>query len=205
MAQPIRLVPQPAQAIEYTCPLCGGVHAAYVFGTANLRIYRCGGCGLTFSNTRTNDGPPAATAPSPDRHDRDERPHASLLEALTSESISGPVMLVADPDDELATLAGRHDIAVRRIVTQGEFGAEDWNETFSAVILSRALMRLPDPRVPLAVVLQRLGLRFPRVAGGAAGLARDVRFRALAPLVPGFRLLERVGVRRGERGDDGHR
>lgn len=176
MAQPIRLVPQTAQAIDYTCPLCGGVHAAYVFGTASLRIYRCGGCGLTFSNTRTNDGSPAAAAPNPDRHDRDEKQHASLLEALTSESISGPVMLVADPDDELATLAGRHGIAVRRIVTQGEFGAEDWNETFSAVILSRALMRLPDPRAALTKIRRhmsaggRLFLSLPFLDGHQAAL-----------------------------------
>jgi Glycosyl transferase family 2/Methyltransferase domain len=177
MAQPIRLVPQTAQAIEFSCPLCGSVHAAYVFGTNDLRIYRCGGCGLTFSSAQTNDGSPAA-APNPEQHhpDRDERQHASLLEALTSEAISGRVMLVADPDDELVALVGRHGIAVSRVVTHDDLGAGDWNETFSAAIVSRALMRVPDPRAALAKIRRhmsagaRLFLSLPFLDGHQAAL-----------------------------------
>jgi hypothetical protein len=122
-----------------------------------LRIYRCGGCGLTFSHARTNDGSAAAAAPNPDHDpDRDKRQHTSLLEALKSESISGPVLLVADPDDELAALVGRHGIAIGRIVTHDDFGAGDWNETFSAAIVSRTLMRVPDPRAALAKIRRHM-------------------------------------------------
>jgi len=160
MAQPIRLVPQTARSIEFACPLCGSVHAAYVFGTKDLRIYRCAGCGLTFNDVRGNGGASDIVAtPNPDRDpDRDERQHASLLEALKSEAISGEVMLVADPDDELAALVARHGIAVGRTVTHDEFGAGDWSETFGAVIVSRALMRVPNPRAALAKIRRHLGV-----------------------------------------------
>ena len=50
MSQPIRLVQQAAQPIDFSCPLCASVHAAYIFGTSQFRIFRCGGCALTFSD-----------------------------------------------------------------------------------------------------------------------------------------------------------
>ena len=53
MSKPLRLVPQAAQPIEFCCPLCGSVHAAYIFGTSQFRIFRCGGCALTFSKKAT--------------------------------------------------------------------------------------------------------------------------------------------------------
>jgi SAM-dependent methyltransferase len=133
-----------------------------------------------LSNTRTNDSlPEPAAAPNPDHHpDRDERQHASLLEALKSEAISGPVMLVADPDDDLAALVARHGIVVSRILTHDDFAGDDWNETFSAAIVSRALMRVPDPRAALAKIRRhmsagaRLFLSLPFLDGHQAALMR---------------------------------
>ena len=151
MSKPIRLVPQTAQAIEFSCPLCDGVHPAYVFGTRQFRIYRCGGCGLTFGRARPNDGPPPPSALSSPDHEleRDRGQHASLLQALRARSISGPVMLVADPDDELVALVTRHGIGISRVITHDDFGAGEWGETYGAAIVSRALMRVPDPRAAL--------------------------------------------------------
>src|SRR5262245_10507657 len=109
MPRPIRLVPQPAQAVEFSCPLCKSVHAPYVFGTRHFRIHRCAGCSLTFGNPRPNDEPPAvASTPGADREiDRDEAQHASLLDALKAQSLAGRVLLVADPDEDLAALLTR--------------------------------------------------------------------------------------------------
>jgi SAM-dependent methyltransferase len=159
MAQPIRLVPQTARAIEFSCPLCCSVHAAYVFGTKDLRIYRCGGCGLTFNNARGNGGlPEPAVMPNPARDpDRDERQHASLIDALKATTISRRrVLLVADPDDELAALLERRGIAIARVVTHDDLGAGDWSESFSVVVVSRALMRAADPRAALAEVRRHM-------------------------------------------------
>src|SRR5436190_22416992 len=64
-SRPLRLVQQAAQPIEFSCPFCGSMHAAYIFGTDLFRAFRCGGCALTFSKkaTRTNERPlPAETA-----------------------------------------------------------------------------------------------------------------------------------------------
>ena len=57
-------------------------------------------------------------------------------------------------------------------------------------------MGVANARIPMAVVLQRLGLRLRRVFGEASGFLRDIGLRARATLVPGLRLLERVRVRR---------
>src|SRR3954451_17186720 len=98
MSRPLRLVPQAAQPIEFCCPLCGSVHAAYIFGTNQFRIFRCGGCALTFSKkaTRAYDlsSPPQWEAA---RSVRNERDHAGLLASLDAAAISGPVLVVASP------------------------------------------------------------------------------------------------------------
>src|SRR5947209_18180137 len=94
MSKPLRLVPQAAQPIEFCCPLCGSVHAAYIFGTSQFRIFRCGGCALTFSKnaTRAYDrSAPARTSGS----SRNERDHAGLLASLDAAAIGGPVLVVA--------------------------------------------------------------------------------------------------------------
>src|SRR6266540_1596683 len=104
MSTPLRLVPQAAQPIKFSCPLCKSVHAAYIFGTSQFRIHRCAGCALTFSEKHFRPFS-ASTVPSfIPRTDRSERHHASLLAALTGTTINGPVLVVADPADGLVPL-----------------------------------------------------------------------------------------------------
>src|SRR5215210_2389679 len=106
MSRPLRLVPQAAQPIEFCCPLCGSVHAAYIFGTAQFRIFRCGGCALTFSkkSARSMDAPSPAQWSGSHGSGRSEEDHASLLEALDAAGIDGPALVVADPEDGLVPL-----------------------------------------------------------------------------------------------------
>src|SRR6185295_19721562 len=103
MSKPLRLVPQAAQPIEFRCPLCGSVHAAYIFGTSQFRIFRCGGCALTFAKTPARNVASPFPAEQGDSHrsNRNERDHSSLSEALDSAAIKGPVLVVADPQDDL--------------------------------------------------------------------------------------------------------
>ena len=158
MAKPIRLVPQTAQAIEFSCPLCHSTHPAYVFGTREFRIFRCAGCGLTFSR-RSPSGAGVVGESVPElvsKSDRDATHYASFFDALRAASVPSPVMLVADPDDELVALSDRCGIEINRVRTHADFGAEEWNETFNAVIVSRALMRVPDPCAALAKIRMHL-------------------------------------------------
>ena len=97
MSRPLRLVPQAAQPIEFCCPLCGSVHAAYIFGTSQFRIFRCGGCALTFSKKATRNNPsvfsPESQAP---KNSRSERDHAGLLASI-------------DAAAQFESLSDRHD------------------------------------------------------------------------------------------------
>src|SRR6267378_3557866 len=99
MSRPLRLVQQAAQPVEFCCPLCGGEHAAYIFGTAQFRIFRCGGCALTFS--QNPPGPSGAVGPAQSASppaNRDQRQHASLLASLDAAGIKSPVLVLADPN-----------------------------------------------------------------------------------------------------------
>src|SRR3954464_10887508 len=106
MSRPLRLVPQAAQPIEFCCPLCGSIHAAYIFGTSQFRIFRCGGCALTFSKraARSADLPSSTQAATPRTSSRGEQDHTSLLTALDAATIDGPVLVVGDPEDALIRL-----------------------------------------------------------------------------------------------------
>src|SRR5438876_7906851 len=108
MSRPLRLVPQAAQPIEFCCPLCGSVHAAYIFGTSQFRIFRCGGCALTFSKKATRNNPsvfsPESQAP---KNSRSERDHAGLLASIDAAAMAGPVLVVAGAQDELVPLLQR--------------------------------------------------------------------------------------------------
>src|SRR5688500_4148022 len=103
---PLRLVQQAAQPIEFACPLCGSIHAAYIFGTPQFRIFRCGGCALTFSKetSRGADLGSPAQGTGGRRSNRSERDHASLLASLDEAAIDGPVLVVGDPQDGLIPL-----------------------------------------------------------------------------------------------------
>src|SRR3954470_15668776 len=76
-SRPLRLVQQAAQPIEFSCPLCGSMHAAYIFGTDLFRVFRCGGCALTFSKKAARPANPAPPEPEPPSgKSRSERDHA---------------------------------------------------------------------------------------------------------------------------------
>ena len=143
------MVQQAAQSIEFACPLCGNEHAAYNFGTTSFRIFRCGGCALTFSRPLARAS--ASSAPinnEPVRNTRDED-HASLLSALETAHIEKPVLVVADPQDGLAALLKQRGVAIGRVVTHDDFGSADWGDTYHAAIVSAVLMRVPDPHAAL--------------------------------------------------------
>src|SRR5258708_4349335 len=110
VSRPVRLVPQPAQAIEFSCPLCGAVHAAYVFGTGQFKICRCAGCALTFSDIRFL----GAGRGFSDRAAavRSEGQHGELVSALDAETVEGPVLVAADSGDGIISLVGRRDMAI---------------------------------------------------------------------------------------------
>src|ERR1041385_4965952 len=101
MSKPLRLVQQAAQPIEFSCPLCESAHAAYIFGTGQFRVFRCGGCALTFSKNavRASEAPTPGPASTVTAINRSERDHAGLLAAIDAAGINGPVLLVARPQD----------------------------------------------------------------------------------------------------------
>src|SRR5437868_2585669 len=105
MSRPLRLVPQAAQPIEFCCPLCSSVHAAYIFGTSQFRIFRCGGCSLTFSKktARSND-PIFSSQPNAAKNTRSERDHAGLLASVDAAAMGGPALVVAGAQDGLVPL-----------------------------------------------------------------------------------------------------
>src|SRR5256714_3098443 len=157
MSKPLRLVPQAAQPIEFSCPLCGSVHAAYIFGTSQFRIFRCGGCALTFSKKaiRSNDG--AFSPPSPAaKNSRSERDHAGLLASIDAAAMGGPVLVVGGAQDELMPLLEHRGISVGRIVGPADFGPADWGQRYHAAIVSDALMRVADPRSALLKMRKHL-------------------------------------------------
>src|SRR5215212_3616806 len=163
MSRPLRLVPQAAQPIEFCCPLCSSVHAAYIFGTGQFRIFRCGGCALTFSKrpARSTDllssGHTAASRTS----SRGEQDHASLLAALDAAAIDGPVLVVGESEDALIPLLEQHGITVGRVAAEGDFGSSDWGQSYHAAIVSESLMRVPDPRVALLKIRKHLAQGAP--------------------------------------------
>jgi len=153
MSKPIRLVPQTAQPIEFTCPLCGNHHAAYVFGTDRFRIYRCAGCSLSFGSDRREAG-----ASGFDRMSiaRGEQQHAALIAAVETSAIRGPALVVADRQDSIVALLESRGIAIGRVVDEKGFGPGSWAQTFESAVVSDSLMRAPDPRAALLKIHQHL-------------------------------------------------
>src|SRR5437588_5637637 len=157
MSKPLRLVPQAAQPIEFCCPLCGSVHAAYIFGTTQFRIFRCGGCALTFSKKATggvkSSFPPQGQASG---NSRSERDHAGLLASVEAAAIGGPVLVVAGLQDGLVPLLEQRGIVIGRVAGREDFGAADWGQCYHAAIVSDALMRVADPRAALLKIRKYL-------------------------------------------------
>src|SRR4051812_36150791 len=156
MSKPLRLVPQAAQPIEFCCPLCGSVHAAYIFGTSQFRIFRCGGCALTFSKRASRPDTPPPSQWQALRNSRNERDHAELLASLDRAAIGGPVLVVAAPHDGLLPLLEQRGITIGRVAGQEDFGSADWGQRYHAAIVSDALMRVGDPRSALQKIRKHL-------------------------------------------------
>ena len=152
------MVQQAAQPIEFCCPLCGSIHAAYIFGTAQFRVFRCGGCALTFSKKAPRGQEPSTPLAwdASRRINRAERHHESLLTSLDDAKIAAPVLVVADAEDGLAPLLQGRGLAVGRVVSHDEFGPSEWGQIYDAAIVSAALMRVPDPRAALLKIRRHL-------------------------------------------------
>jgi hypothetical protein len=165
MSRPLRLVPEAAQSIEFSCPLCGSVHAAYIFGKDQFRIYRCAGCALTFSMK-----PPRrlAVTASPEgapfqKIERSERHHIGLLAAIDSAAIGGPVLVVADPNDRIVGLLEQRGMTIGRVAGPEDLGPGDWGASYQAAVVSDALMRVADPRASLLKVHKHLAKAAPLI------------------------------------------
>jgi len=143
-SRPVRLIPQTAQPIEFSCPLCGTIHAAYFFSSTRFKVYRCGGCGLTFANPLPPALPVDDTAAA-NRPKRTEEQHKALLAQLPDDVRSGPMLLVADPDDSIVSLLQQMNIDVHLAGKDGDLGAIPSTTRFNAVIISDAIMRVDDP------------------------------------------------------------
>jgi len=156
MSRPLRLVPQAAQPIEFCCPLCGSVHAAYIFGTSQFRIFRCGGCALTFSKKAGRGFDPSSSTQAQGPKARGERDHAGLLTAIEAAAINGPVLAVANPQDGLVALLQGRGIAVGRVAGPEDFGPSDWGERYHAAVVSDTLMRVADPRGAIGKIHKHL-------------------------------------------------
>ena len=156
MSRPLRLVPQAAQPIEFCCPLCGSVHAAYIFGTSQFRIFRCGGCALTFSKKPSRGYDPSSPPQWQGAKPRNERDHAGLLAAVEAAAIGGPALVVAGPQDGLVPLLESRGITIGRVAGPEDFVPADWGQRYHAAIVSDALMRVADPRGALAKIRKHL-------------------------------------------------
>ncbi len=146
------MVPQAAQPIEFACPLCSAVHAAYIFGTAQFRVFRCGGCGLTFGQPKRN-----TEAPAPDRRvARDAADHTALLAAIEAAAASGPALILADKDDVLLAFLSERGVKIGRVAAPDSMSGSDWGETYQAAIVTESLMRVSDPGAALAKIRRHL-------------------------------------------------
>jgi Glycosyl transferase family 2 len=153
MSKPLRLVQQAAHASEFYCPLCASVHAIYIFGNAQFRVYRCAGCTLTFSQRSSR-----ATASANDVADRQVRHSAhgeahnrGLIAAVEAAALAGPVLVIASPTDDIVQLVEKRT-TVGRVVDIDDFGPADWGGPYEGAIVTDALMQVADPCAALAKI-----------------------------------------------------
>src|SRR5271154_4845274 len=102
-SRPVRLIPQTAQPIEFSCPLCGTVHAAYYFSSARFKIYRCGGGGPPFGGQLAPAASGDETLPT-NKPQRTEEQHKTLISLLSDNVRSGSLLLFADRGDSIVSL-----------------------------------------------------------------------------------------------------
>jgi Glycosyl transferase family 2/Methyltransferase domain len=142
ISRPIRLIPQTAQPIDFSCPLCGTVHAAYYFSHSRFKAYRCGGCGLTFANPIASPSPDDAAANKPQR---DEEQHRTLMSLLGDGARDRKVLLFADRDDSILPLFQGMNVAAQVACDDNDLRAMAPQQPFDMVVVSDAIMRVADP------------------------------------------------------------
>jgi hypothetical protein len=140
-SRPIRLIPQTAQPIEFSCPICATAHAAYYFSSSRFKVYRCGGCGLTFAN------PTASTiSDETGKPQRSEDQHKTLIALLGDGQRHRELLVFADRDDSLLPLFQRMNIAAKVARDDNDLRAMASNPSrIDMVVVSDAIMRVPDP------------------------------------------------------------
>jgi predicted RNA-binding Zn-ribbon protein involved in translation (DUF1610 family) len=141
VSSPIRLIPQTAQPIAFSCPLCGTVHAAYYFSSARCKIYRCGGCGLTLSSPAASSSPDDSAPGRPQRTEQQHRALRSLLESARTRN----VLVFADPDDSIVALLQRMNISAQAASDESDLRTAAPGVLFDLVVISDAIMRVADP------------------------------------------------------------
>jgi Glycosyl transferase family 2 len=157
MSKPLRLIPQAAQPIEFSCPICASVHAAYNFGTAQFRIYRCAGCAFTFSHNQFRGVAPSSANDAALRMPvRTEEDHESLIAAIKASPMASPVLLVASVEDGIAPLLKRREISVGRIIDHTDFESNGWGGSYATAIVCSPLMRVLDPKLALEKIRRHL-------------------------------------------------
>jgi hypothetical protein len=182
MSRPVRLVPQAAQPIEFCCPLCGSVHAAYIFGTDQFRIFRCGGCALTFSKSAARSSEPSAPVRlnTLQKNRRSERDHAGLLATIDAVAVKGPVLVVADAQDHLIKLLQERGLQIGGVVATEDFGSADWGKTYDGAIVSDVLMQVLDPHLTLTKIRKHLAPGAPLLLSVPLLDARQARLMGRA-------------------------
>jgi hypothetical protein len=140
-SRPIRLIPQTAQPIDFSCPLCGTVHAAYFFSGPSFKVYRCGGCDLTFGQPITSA---VAQVPA-NRPQRSEDQHKVLISLITDELLRGQVLLFADTEDSLVAMFRQMNVNAYLVGDENDLRAISSTTRFDAVVVSDAIMRVADP------------------------------------------------------------
>jgi hypothetical protein len=165
MSKTFRLSSHTAAQIDFSCPICGTTSASYMFKARNFRVLRCTGCTLTFSNRLFEQSSHATTENLADRAgpERTEKDHASLIAALEQFSITGPVIVLSDTDDEIIRLLGRRAVACTRVFDAEGFGKITAGRKFGAAIVSDAIMRALDPCATLKNIRRLLPAEAPLI------------------------------------------
>jgi len=140
VSRPIRLIPQTAQPIDFSCPLCATVFAAYYFSSSRFKVYRCGGCGLTFANPLV---PSPADKTAFSRRTDDQ--HRTLVSLLGDNAGHGKVLLFADPSDSIVPLLEKMKFSCTVARDEGDLRAMASTEHPDMVVVSEAIMRVADP------------------------------------------------------------
>jgi hypothetical protein len=156
MSRPVRLVPQAANPLDasHVCPLCGNIHAAYVFSKDRVRIYRCGGCALTFRSPDVR----AASWPAQPPLIRADQQYEGILRRIEETRPTGPICLLARVDDPLVAVLRRRKPSISVIVEDDSL-SQTPAVPFAVAVVTEHLMRTANPIVTLQNLRRRLADR----------------------------------------------